>query len=120
MFYWSNRVLMQRLAPLNATVGPTYFVALRIALAAAEQDRISWVEGELDRIAAAIREVREYIEWAREQAQARRAAGVERTRHPLDSYSNRTCATWIFGDCSLLHSCIGSSGESSPERNARR
>ena len=21
-FYWSNRVLMQRLAPLNATVGP--------------------------------------------------------------------------------------------------
>ena len=26
---------MQRLAPLNATVGPTYFVALRIALAAA-------------------------------------------------------------------------------------
>ena len=35
MFYWSNRVLMQRLAPLNATVGPTYFVALRIALAAA-------------------------------------------------------------------------------------
>ena len=87
---------------------------------AAEQDRISWVEGELDRIAAAIREVREYIEWAREQAQARRAAGVERTRHPLDSYSNRTCATWIFGDCSLLHSCIGSSGESSPERNARR
>ena len=34
-FYWSNRVLMQRLAPLNATVGPPYFVALRIALAAA-------------------------------------------------------------------------------------
>ena len=56
----------------------------------AEQDRISWVERELDRIAAAIREVREYIErareWAREQAQARRAAGVARTRHPLDSY----------------------------------
>ena len=49
---------------------------------AAEQDRISWVERELDRIAAAIREVREYIErareWAREQAQARRAAGVDR------------------------------------------
>ena len=49
---------------------------------AGEQERISWVERELDRIAAAIREVREYIErareWAREQAQARRVAGVDR------------------------------------------
>ena len=34
-FYWSNHVLMQRLATLNATVGPTYFVAWRISLAAA-------------------------------------------------------------------------------------
>ena len=34
-FYWSNRVLMQRLAPLDATVGPPYVVALCIALAAA-------------------------------------------------------------------------------------
>ena len=45
---------------------------------AGEQERISWVERELDRIAATIREVREYIERAREQAQARRAAGVDR------------------------------------------
>ena len=49
---------------------------------AAEQERISWVERELDRIGEAIRELREYIErareWARELAQARRAAGVDR------------------------------------------
>ena len=49
---------------------------------AAEQERISWVERELDRIGEAIREVREYIEraraWARELAQARRTAGVDR------------------------------------------
>ena len=40
-FYWSNRVLMQRLAPLNATVGPPYVVALCIALAAAAGTTIS-------------------------------------------------------------------------------
>ena len=48
----------------------------------AEQTRISWLERELDHIGNAIREVREYIErareWARELAQARSRAGVDR------------------------------------------
>ena len=48
----------------------------------AEQKRISWLERELDHIAKAIREVREYIERAmeraRELAQARSRAGVDR------------------------------------------
>ena len=48
----------------------------------AEQTRISWLERELDHIAKAIREVREYIERAmeraRELAQARLRAGVDR------------------------------------------
>ena len=47
-----------------------------------EQKRISWLERELDHIAKAIREVREYIERAmeraRELAQARSRAGVDR------------------------------------------
>ena len=49
---------------------------------AREQERISWLEQELGRIAAAIREVREYIkraqEWARELARARAVVGADR------------------------------------------